>query len=564
MNEPTPIRIPHEDLLDLLPEARAAIRAARLPELLAEIDPGAYGTTRTNLELLEALEHGIAALSASRRALTGRIAADRRAGFAGGALTAEEQESCSLLAVRIGLEEALALLAPDPGSLPPAERHLKLAEYRRLLTAGEPELVAGLLADLVAYLGFYRAHPDPRLRLDGDRLQACAVSFLSLVARTAARLGDDGQYASILAALAEHGLSLAGTAEYRGFERRGGAVEPEDNDLLPVAPDDIVGNQEVLEAGLALARAVAGFDLASGRNPRMVRNPVLFVMGTPGCGKTVTAHAIGQSFLALCRRHRIPARFRIIRRTDWASHYQNRSANELLRIFKEEIFEFPGVAGAYWPDIDTAFAAREDPGIRAEEKAVLGTLFGLLDGTIGPRNGKWFLIADANTLTLDRAAVSRLTQDPFHARGPTTADDFVVLLRDKKLARVHEQLTVDDPTWRAFGDRCVAEGLSGRAVDNMAGKILSEIEAVELPDAYFGQSLEEKEATLQALRKRFDGAALNALLERYVRFEKEAEERARRERFERRVTEIREQLAAQVAARPWLGGENDGEETTTG
>ena len=42
----------------------------------------------------------------------------------------------------------------------------------------------------------------------------------------------------------------------------GGGDEP---DLLDVTPADIVGNAEVLASGLKLARAVAAFDLASGR-----------------------------------------------------------------------------------------------------------------------------------------------------------------------------------------------------------------------------------------------------------------------------------------------------------
>jgi hypothetical protein len=317
---------------------------------------------------------------------------------------------------------------------------------------------------------------------------------------------------------------------------------------MEIWPEDIIGNADVLDAGLNLARAVAGFDLEKGENPRMIRNPVLFVLGAPGCGKTVTAHAIGNYFLDLCSRNHVPARFRIIRRTDWASHYQNKSANELLRIFRQEIFEFPGVAGAYWPDIDTAFAARDDPGIRAEEKAVLGTLFGLLDGTVGPRNGKWFLIADANYLTMDQAALSRLTQDPHYAKGPQSPTDFVEMLRDKKLRKVREKLLIEDAEWQSFGERCVDCSLSGRAVDNLAGKILTDMEAIEVPETYFSMTFEEKAALLQERRRSLDFAALDALVDRYIRFEKEAEEKAQTERFQRRVKEIREQLAARVAA----------------
>lgn len=547
MSQPHPIEIPHQDIDDLRFLARDAVLGSGLVAQFHEIDPGPYGATAQVLELCHAVETGVVCVIATRRALIGRIQADRRAGFAAGDVSDSESRFCSLLAAFIGLEEALAVCALDSRSLPPRDRHLKLDEYRELLTADEPVLVRELLADMVRYLGFYRVHPNPAMQLSEQRLAACLGSYLTLLAGTAARLGDDGEYQAIRDAAADASISANG-AVYRGFARETALPEVEDAGLLPVLPGDIVGNQDVLRAGIALARAVAGFDLTRNENPRPIRNPVLFSLGSPGCGKTVTAHAIGNYFLQLCREHEIPARFRIIRRTDWASHYQNKSANELLRIFRQEIFEFPGVAGVYWPDIDTAFAAREEPGIRSEEKAVLGTLFGLLDGTVGPKNGKWFLIADANHLTMDEAALSRLSQDPHHARGPQTPAHFVELLRDKKLGGLRSHFLLDDDEWMQIGHRCADAGLSGRAVDNISGKLLSQVDDVEVPDDYFSMTYDHKVALLVEQRKSFDFDHLNELLDRYIRFEKDADERARSERFRSRVTEIREHLAAKMAA----------------
>lgn len=555
-----PIAIPDTELTDLAPAAQATIRDAGLVDLVTAVAPGPYGIGAVGLALLGAVETGLCAALATRRAIAGRIAADRRTGFAGGDLSVTEERFASLLALFVGTQEALAGCDADPARLPGDGKHLPLDDYRALMTAGEDGLVPALAADIAGYLTFYRNHPSAAVKLEGDdRLRACVASYLALAGATAARLGDDGEYAALRDALGDVGLHVRG-AEYHGFRRDTSMPVEEERSLLPLWPDDIVGNKAVLEAGLDLARAVAGFDLERGENPMSIRNPVLFVLGSPGCGKTVTAHAVGNYFLDLCKDNGIPARFRIIRRTDWASHYQNKSANELLRIFQDEIFDFPGVAGVYWPDIDTAFAAREDPGIRAEEKAVLGTLFGLLDGTVGPRNGKWFLIADANFLTMDEAALSRLSQDPYHAKGPVTADDYVVLLRDKKLGEVKDHLVLSDDEWAGFGARCVDAGLSGRAVDNMAGKLMATIDDVEVPDHYFGLSFDDKRALLRAGRNDIDAGFLDQLFERYIAFEREAEDKARRERFERRVVEIREQLAARIAA---VGGPAAGDDDAT-
>jgi hypothetical protein len=277
------------------------------------------------------------------------------------------------------------------------------------------------------------------------------------------------------------------------------------------------------------------------------------VLGAPGCGKTVTAHAIGRAFLRLSREAGLPARFRVIRRTDWASHYQNKSANDLLRIFRDEVFGFDGVCGAYWPDIDTAFAARSDPDIRAEEKANLATLFGILDGTVGPRNGKWFLICDANTMQVDDAMISRLTQDPKVARGPETAADYVRLLRELKLRAV-APLLPPAPAWEPVGARLVELGLSGRAVAAVAGRITAELQDVEEPPGFFTLSYDEKVRALAERARPITVARILEHIEHYRTFELEAAEREREERFARRVAEIRLQLSARAAA---LGTEHD-------
>jgi hypothetical protein len=542
---PEPVPVSAADVEAPRPAVRDAIRAAGLPGALTEAAPGPYGTSRAALDVLEAFEGGLCAGLAAEAALLARIARDRAAGFAAGQATDAERRFAAALAVLVACHESLgATDGASDAALP--DKPFGSDEVAPLLSAAGPALAAALARDLRGYLDHYRAHPDASRRLGDDaRLLACCRSHwkrMSLAARAACAAAE---HETLRAALEASTLRLPGV-DYVGLERRA-AADDEPVELMDVAPSDVVGNAGPLEAALKLARAVAAFDLTTGRNPRQVDNPVLFILGSPGCGKTTLAHAVGRAFLADAAAAGLPARFRVIRKTDWASHYQNKSASDLLRIFRDEVFGFAGVCGAYWPDIDTAFAARSDPDIRAEEKANLATLFGILDGTVGPRNGKWFLLCDANSMQLDEALASRLTQDPRIAKGPETAADYVRLLRDVKL-RSWTALLPPEGGWAEIGERLRAAGLSGRSVAAVAGRIVAELQDVPEPPGFLGLAYDEKVRALRAAARPLSTARILEHVEHYVKFEREAEDRAHQERWQRRVDEIRFQLSAQSAA----------------
>ena len=546
--EAAPVTVKPEDVDARRSSARQAILSAGLADTVRLCAPGPYGPARACLDLLEALEGALAAGTAVEEAMLARVRSDRARGFALADPSADEQAFAALLGVRVALDEALEATAHASDAVLP-DHAFDREQVRALL---EPGFAAALCRDLRGYLEHYRTHADEARRLgDGPRLLACARSHLRRALLTATGELADARNAPLLGALERAPLDVPG-ARYRGLERASAAAE-EPTELLDVSLDDVVGNADVVAAGRKLARAIASFDLAQRRNPRTVENPVLFILGAPGCGKTVTAHALGRYFLELCHEAGVPARFRVIRRTDWASHYQNKSASDLLRIFRDEVFGFAGVAGCYWPDIDTAFAARTDPDIRAEEKANLATLFGILDGTVGPRNGKWFLVCDANGLQMDDAMVSRLTQDPMVARGPESAADYVRLLRDVKLRGFADRLP-EASAWQRIGDRLARSGLSGRAVAAISGRIVAELEDVAEPTGFFRMTFDEKRAALRAGARSMTPERVLEHVDHYERFEKEATERAHHERFQRRVEEIRLQLSAQVAA---LGGDKE-------
>jgi SpoVK/Ycf46/Vps4 family AAA+-type ATPase len=376
------------------------------------------------------------------------------------------------------------------------------------------------------------------------------VAFFSLLRGSLLELARRSSLCAAVEVLAARPVKVAGKP-YRGLEAREAASDRAG--LLAVRPEDIVGNDEYLRAGLRLARDVAAYDFVRGCNPKRV-NPILFGLGRPGCGKTATAHAIGNRFLDDCERLGVPARFLVIRRTDWASSYQNASAANLVRLFREEVHGFDGVCGVYWADIDTAFASRDSSDLRSEEKQNLAAVFAVFDGTLLPRDGKWFLVCDANTLHMDEATISRIAQDPHRVEGPTTAEHYVRLLRDVLLRDVRRWLPADDDAWLRLGEQAARLGLSGRNAESVAGNVRAHIQDFEYPEDYFRADADERTRLLERLARPVDEARLARFLDDWAAFRREAEARAEEARFEAEVSAMVRQLnASREAAERALG-----------
>ena len=512
MRSKTEVVVEQKGLEGELEAAREDVAKAGLPALLAAADAGGFGTTPLNLRMLEEISEAVAVTRAARRA-------------------APQPLPAAYIAFVLAEEAAQRLAALGPIDAPGAPGSLPVGEYRELASSPEAAAAGFALKDCAAFLKFYLSHPkaERRPRGDADALR-CLHSYFRMLARAAAAL------------LVEEPVVALRTPALRFEGLRASSAAQEPSELLPVGFDDIVGNEDFIKAGRRLAGGVAGFDL------KRVRNQILFVLGAPGCGKTATAHAIGRHFLDLCAKGGLPARMRVIRRTDWASAYQNQSAKTLLDIFQNEVFNAPGVCGVYWPDIDTAFAARGDSDLRQEEKAILATLFGILDGTVGPKNGRWFMICDANTVNMDAAALSRISQNPIRAYGPRTAEEYARLLRDIKLRKKAAFLPLTPEEWAAIGKRFADEGLSGRAVDAVAGRVLTEIEDFEEPPEYYAMAFVEKKKLIEKLSRPVPAARILGMIDDFCRFERDSQQKAVKERFLGRVKEIRLALSAQRAA----------------
>lgn len=543
------------DLSQELPLARVYIKELNFHSFLITCCTGPYGPTHLHLTLLDALETACAQVMELSKSLAQKILSERQAaGFAFAPSTDPTDDAfCRLFAVFVAAETAASrasILAEENPEIKGAFRQLWVTRLRDQ----EPKHIAKtVIGELSSFLDFHQVHPDKSKRISEPKeLAGCVTAFFQLLANGVHELATDAEFERHRAALESMHVDVCGR-RYTGFAFAAKSAENEEpGELLPIHHEDIVGNKEYIQAGLRLARDVAGFDFATGKNPKKL-NPVLFGQGSPGCGKTITAHAIGNFFLEYCRQRNVPAKFIVIRRTDWASSYQNASANKLVEIFKEQVQAYPGVVGVYWPDIDTAFAARSSPGLRAEESNILGASFGIFDGTLIPKNGKWFMMCDANYMHMDEATLSRISQDPYKILGPVDTADFIELMREKKLSEFADLLPLTEEQWQQIGQMCVDFEFSGRNVDAICQKIQVEIQNVEPPDEYYTADFATRKKILRDLAQPIDFERLKAMLEGYKNFEQVASAQVEEQRFNERVEEIVLNLSAQAAAMKALG-----------
>ncbi len=537
-----------EDLRQEIPLLQKQLRRAGLAELMSTMAPGPYGLDLPHLQTLAEVEQAGALVLELIKRLAPRMPGQV------GAARDRSAEFCTiygLFAAASTAADRLAGLGADPVQI---RAGFPASRIQAFLGAEEDELAWRLAEDLFEFLSRHRDHPDPARRIRQPRqVIHCVRAWFLLLSQGAREMASDAAFEPCLRVVETFDIEMSGRV-FRGLDSCPALPPEEPGDLLTVSPEDIVGNQDYLKAGMRLARDVAGYDFTQGQNPKRI-NPVLFALGPPGCGKTVTAHAVGNYFLDFCRAREVPARFLVIRRTDWASSYQNASAQKLIEIFRQDVQAFSGVVGVYWPDIDTAFAARTDPGLRSEERNILGASFGVFDGTLIPRNGKWFLLCDANYLNMDQATLSRITQDPYRLCGPTTPEDFVNLMRDKQLRDWRELLPLSEKEWLEVGSRCVDLGFSGRNVEALCRKIATEIEDVEPPEEFYRAGFTDRRRMLRELSRPVPARRVLELMEAFARFEKEAEAEAQQQRFRERVEEIVFHLSAQRAASGLSGAE---------
>ncbi len=214
---------------------------------------------------------------------------------------------------------------------------------------------------------------------------------------------------------------------------------------------------------------------------------VIFIFGEPGGGKTYTCHAYIRSFAELCRQKCIPVWAFTHSTTDYASHYQNKTSNELAALAKE-ISDYQGIVVMYVADADNIFQSRKDPRLTAEQQQTLGVYFKMFDGTLIKKDGRFMAIMDANYIEgIDEATKSRLFDEIIELKRFDKAEHFAEL--SKRSLTKGTSLIVTDPEWLEIGQYLLKSPLSNREIGHVVKKLRREFEKV--PESMLGKPYEE-------------------------------------------------------------------------
>lgn len=280
--------------------------------------------------------------------------------------------------------------------------------------------------------------------------------------------------------------------QYKGFSLTAGAFSRKydvvdiDDKFMNIGRKQVIGPAQLGNVIWRNLKLLSAYDPETQRN---IHTPAktIFAYGDPGCGKTFEAHAYLRDFGALCKERGIPAWIFTHSVTDYASEYQNKTANKLAEL-GEKIKTFPGIVVMYVADADTIFQSRTDPHITAEEQKTTGVYLKFFDGTLVPKRGQFMAVMDANYIeSIDAATRSRVFDEIVHVQrwdDPTHFADYARVLITKGGAEV----PVSDAEWTAIGQHIYESGMSNRTVNHVLGHITG---GYDIPEELIGAPIED-------------------------------------------------------------------------
>lgn len=239
----------------------------------------------------------------------------------------------------------------------------------------------------------------------------------------------------------------------------------------------------------------------------------VFTFGEPGCGKTFVSNAYLRSFGEFCQARGTPLWVLTHSTTDYASSFQNETANKLAKL-AAEINRFEGIVIMYVADADNLFVSRRSAHITPEQQQTMSVYFKMFDGTLIPKNGKFMAIMDANYIDgIDEATKSRLFSKVVEMNRFDQAEDFAELAR-KTITKKMAGVKITPEQWLEIGEYILNTPLSHREVDHVLKSVYGDY---DLPEELIGKPKAERLAFKQAYIDSITAATVIERFDNYIR-----------------------------------------------
>ncbi len=258
-----------------------------------------------------------------------------------------------------------------------------------------------------------------------------------------------------------------------------------DDKLMNVTKDDCIGAEGKYKDGdpklgslvWNAGKILYGYNHDTRKNVRGRPPFVIFSYGEPGCGKTFISHAYMRSLANQFRDGGKPIWIATHSVTDYASHFQNQTANALQE-WGNKIRNFPGVVIAYIADADMVLHSRQDPNMTVEQMQTTSVYMKMFDGTmISKKDGRVMFIMDANYIdNIDPATQSRIFDKTAKVRNFENPSEWAALSKMLIAGKYDGVIPVTNPEWDRIGEMILDTQLSTREVTNVLGQVVGDME----------------------------------------------------------------------------------------
>ncbi|MBU0666200.1 MAG: AAA family ATPase [Nanoarchaeota archaeon] len=310
-----------------------------------------------------------------------------------------------------------------------------------------------------------------------------------------------------------------------------------DDRIMNVHKEDVIGAEGTYNDGDPKLGTViwnnlkllSAYDHELGYNPHKPAS-VIFTFGAPGSGKTFISHAYLRSFAEHCQKIGLPMWVLKHSTTDYASEFQNKTANELAKL-ADEIKRFPGIVIGYVSDADNIFLSRKK-NLSPEQSNTLNIYLQMFDGQLIPKNGKVMWVMDANYIEgIDEATRSRLFDYVVEMKRFEAANDFAKFSKMSITKGVEKGIIkISDKQWMDVGNYLLKTPLSVREVGQVLNKIVSS--TYVLPDSMIGAPTAEHAKYRADFLKNINPTMIKEQTNAYIQTRANISEASRRAKYE--------------------------------